>query len=250
MTRPAEDVRRVAQLLGEGLSQAEVARKTGVPRSTVQTWVRQGLDVRCSPPRAAWHTNGCHHVELVPRGPYAYLFGLYLGDGYVSGNANGVYRLRVALDQRYPAIIAACGDAMAAVLPNRVGIVNTPGCVHVSSYSEHWVCLLPQHATGRKHLRPIVLEPWQEQIVLDDHPGLFLRGLIHSDGYRGMNPIRGGRYAYPRYQFSNRSEDIRALFVEAGRRIGVEARRSNEWTVSVSRRRDVALLDTFIGPKC
>ena len=64
-----------------------------------------------------------------------------------------------------------------------------------------------------------------------------------------MNPIMGGRYAYSRYQFSNRSDDIRALFAEACRRVGIDARASNQWTLSVSRRDDVALLDSFIGPK-
>ena len=107
---------------------------------------------------------------------------------------------------------------------------------------------VPPARRGLKHLRPIELTPWQEQIGLDVHPKLLLRGLIHSDGYRGMNRIKGG-YAYPRYLFSNRSEDLRNLFTDACRRIGVPARQSGRWQVSVARRNDVALLDTFIGPK-
>ena len=37
-------------------------------------------------------------------------------------------------------------------------------------------------------------------------------GLIHSDGWaRGVNKVhvKGRDYEYPRYQFSNRSDDIR-----------------------------------------
>jgi hypothetical protein len=37
-----------------------------------------------------------------------------------------------------------------------------------------------------RHTRTIALEDWQQEIV-DDHPGPFLRGLIHSDGCRMTN---------------------------------------------------------------
>jgi Homeodomain-like domain len=63
---------------------------------------------------------------------------------------------------------------------------------------------------------------------------------------RGAN---GLSYAYTRYQFSNRSNDIKRLFVEACDRLGIEARRMNAVTISVATRRSVALLDAFIGPK-
>ncbi|MFI9836970.1 helix-turn-helix domain-containing protein [Nonomuraea sp. NPDC051941] len=49
--------------------------------------------------------------------------------------------------------------------------------------------LFPQHGPGKKHERPIVLEPWQREIV-SAHPGRFVRGLIHSDGWRGTNRVR------------------------------------------------------------
>ena len=79
-----------------------------------------------------------------------------------------------------------------------------------------------------------------------------MRGLIHSDGWRGMNRVRGANgspYAYPRYQFSNRSGDIRQLFVRACDALGVQTRRMNAWTISVAHRDSVALLDEFVGPK-
>jgi hypothetical protein len=86
----------------------------------------------------------------------------------------------------------------------------------MSGYSTHWTCLFPQCGPGAKHTRPILLRPWQEKLALVDHPEQFVRGLIHSDGWRGNNPVRGAsgkRYVYTRYQFSNRSPDIRDLFV-------------------------------------
>ena len=105
-----------------------------------------------------------------------------------------------------------------------------------------------------KHQRPIVLEPWQREIV-EQYPRAFIRGLIHSDGWRGNNvAIRHTELAieyrtYTRYQFTNRSDDIRGLFCWALDLIGVHWTQSNRWVISVARRKDVHYLDSFVGPK-
>ena len=249
MTRSAADVQRVADLLARGLTQAEVARQTGVPRGTLRGWVATGTAVVLAQRSTSVHdADGCGHRRRVPEAPYAYLLGLYLGDGCLSHQRDGIYRLRISLDVRYPSIIEECAAAMGTVLPNNVGRVAAPGCASVNSYSTHWACLFPQHAPGLKYRRPIVLEPWQHRIAVESHPKLLLRGLIQSDGWRGTNRI-GGRYAYPRYMFSNRSADIRDLFDEACRRVGIGTTQCGGWQLSVARRDDVALMDTFIGPK-
>jgi hypothetical protein len=48
----------------------------------------------------------CPLVENVNEGAYAYLLGVYLGDGYVTTEQNGVHRLRITLDDVYPGICA------------------------------------------------------------------------------------------------------------------------------------------------
>jgi hypothetical protein len=63
-----------------------------------------------------------------------------------------------------------------------------------------------------KHERDIVLEGWQTAIV-EASPWTFLRGLIRSDGCVFVN--RTGRYEYVSYEFSNRSAQIRDLFMDA-----------------------------------
>ena len=124
----------------------------------------------------------------------------------------------------------------------------------VCSITRQWLHLLPQHGVGRKHERPIRLEPWQLELVdLDPRP--LIRGLLHSDGWRGTNwttKTVGGttkKYTYPRYQFSNRSADIRRIFTDALDQLGIAWRQSNQWTISVARREAVATLDEFVGPK-
>jgi hypothetical protein len=105
-----------------------------------------------------------------------------------------------------------------------------------------------------KHTRLIELERWQRQLV-DAYPEALVRGLIQSDGNRHINkvsrPLRSGikRYQYPRYMFTNASEDILGIFTDALDRLGVHWTRTTSWDVSVARRDDVAYLDTFVGPK-
>ena len=144
---------------------------------------------------------------------------------------------------------------MRLVMPGaKTGRVQRKGCTEVKSYSEHWVCMFPQHGPGKKHERPILLDEWQE-LVLEDHPEEFIRGLIHSDGCRVTNwttrLVAGEkkRYEYPRYHFTNESEDIRNLFTDTLDVLGIEWRYNNRNTISIAQRDSVAAMDTFVGPK-
>jgi len=254
MTWPRQKVNEVIALSRLGLDYCELTRMTGVPRSTVRNW----LSGQIPTPEAG--QSGCFKCHPAGRGSlqllsaaYAYLFGMYLGDGCISGHPRGVRRLRISLDRSYPVIVQECEAAMSIVVPRNKVLVTTHPTSHmdeVSAYSKHWPCLLPQHGAGRKHERRIQLEAWQLQI-LDRWPWRFLRGLIHSDGCRIQNPAIHPRktYWYPRYSFSNRSDDIRGLFAEYCEKVGVECRQSNRWNVSVAKRDTVALMDLHIGAK-
>jgi hypothetical protein len=94
----------------------------------------------------------------------------------------------------------------------------------------------------------MVLTSWQTDIV-DSYPRQLIRGLIHSDGCRTINRVWNGRYAYPRYLFTNNSDDILQIFRDACERVGIAHRNSKPNTISVARRKDVGILDLFIGPK-
>jgi LAGLIDADG-like domain len=120
------------------------------------------------------------------------------------------------------------------------------GCVVVSLYSKRWPCLLPQHGLGKKHLRPIRLEPWQE-VLVNQATEEFIRGLIDSDGCRVVANDRGVRSV--RYHFSNRSEDILGLFTRALDNLGIPWTRPSRYIIAVYRKAAVARLDEFVGPK-
>jgi hypothetical protein len=242
--RTEAEVRRVQRLAEQGLNKCEIARRTGIPRSTIRTWLAgQTPQTRLratAPDRAA-----------LPACAYAYLFGLYLGDGCLTPCPRDVFKLRIALDSHYPRIIASCVATIRVLMPdNRTNVWKRPSenVVEVNCHSKWWPHLFPQHGPGRKHERAILIDPWQLRL-LDDEPQLeqLLRGLIHSDGCRVLNKVNGG--VYPRYHFSNRSEEIRAIFTGACDELGIHWTQNNRWNVSVARRPDVARLDSFIGPK-
>lgn len=237
-------------LIGTGLSDYEISRRTGARRSSVQRWRVHGAPrtARAQCPR-----------DWRPPDPtsYSYLLGIYLGDGYVS-KASESPVLEISLDTRYPGIAEECTAAIwdVAQIIARTHLRATAhgDSIRVTAGIRVWPLAFPQHGPGRKNTRPITLAKWQQAIV-DKFPQQFLRGLIHSDGSRTTNRFSvalasGPReYAYPRYFFTNLSADIRGLFCAACERIGVRWTQSSFKNISVADRRSVELLDSFVGPK-
>ena len=162
--------------------------------------------------------------------------------------------LRIATCNDYPNVRAEVVTAISQLVANPIHLVAQQGCVNVQCITKQWLHLFPQHGPGRKHERPIVLEPWQASMVAAD-PRPLVRGLLHSDGCRVTNwtERRVGntvkRHEYPRYFFSNRSDDIRGIFTGALDMLGIAWKQNQQWSISVARRDAVAALDTFVGPK-
>jgi hypothetical protein len=252
---PQATVDRARRLSQQGFIDREVSQITGVPLRTVRKWrtgtrrapgkVRKGREPdfpRCT-------------GRPLDEPAYAYLLGLYLGDGWLTLGSRDVFALNIACCDDWPGLLSAAESAMSAVMPaSKVFGVQRIGMTEVKSTSKHWPCLFPQHGPGRKHSRRIELVDWQQAIV-EKHPGDFARGLFHSDGYRGINRVRRTRggvercYEYPRYLFSNTSADILRLCGQTLDQLGVAWRFSRPDTISVARREAVARLDEFVGPK-
>jgi hypothetical protein len=251
VTYSDERIDQVLEMFASGMSKLAISKATGVSRSAILAWTEGRRPKRLRNGYLANYSNAHCAVcvgapEELPQGTYAYLLGLYLGDGCLSLTHRDVYRLRIACTEAYPDLMSECILAMSEVLPNKVGRVRLEGCSEIYSHSKHWICRFPQHGPGPKHRRPIVLAGWQAGIV-DRYPAPFIRGLIHSDGCRVLNWVNNT--PYPRYHFSNTSADIRALFGRACDLLGVDWRPNNATNLSVARRASVALLDQFIGPK-
>ncbi|MFE9371498.1 helix-turn-helix domain-containing protein [Streptomyces sp. NPDC006711] len=262
MTFHGTQMRQTAlTMLRNGAKNADVARRLAVPLGTVSYWkhvdrVKRGEPVSV---RASLLCPLCDKRPL-DRPAYAYLLGLYLGDGHISHYAgHRVLSFIVTLDDAWPGIQTEAEYAMRAVFPhNATCRVRAKGAHNIKVYFKHLPCLFPQHRPGKKHQRKIVLAEWQQQVV-DESPWPFIRGLIHSDGCRIINwtekTIDGERkrYEYARYFFSNASADILGLFTASLDSVGVEWRPSNQsravQNISVAKRNSVALMDQHIGPK-
>jgi hypothetical protein len=167
--KPHWKVERALQLADAGLNNCQVARQIGVigePSTTGsgRTRLRRPLQSR----RRLAHGRGCcaRCSDRAPYAPgltihaYAYLLGLYLGDGMISAHprrrisAASVSRPGISLDRR-----------------------------GVRRRDEHRPA--GEQSVGLS-AQARALEPWQERIVAR-YPGRLLRGLIHSDGCRLTN---------------------------------------------------------------
>lgn len=240
------------RLVAGGLLPRLAASQVGVNPTTVYAWLHEEAPgLIGNPALRCWR---CHPHVAPDLAAYAELLGLYLGDGWLTRTPRGHLFLSIACCDDWPGL-AHCEEVMRAVLATSVCRVRRKGCHDVKAYSQHWLCLFPQHGPGKKHARPIILEPWQQEIV-DEHPGRLLRGLFHSDGWRGNNVAvhraEDGfvtRYRYPRYEFTNKSEDIRRICTDALDLLGIAWRPNGDFRISVARRGAVAVLDEHVGPK-
>lgn len=251
---PPETRAAAVALVRSGLAPAAVADQLGTSWTAVYGWLH-----RDAPELVGRHRgSSCFRCQDQPAAPpssadYLHLLGLYLGDGWLARQQQS-WSLSIACAGDYPGLQAEARRPVEAVSSRPTGLVRRRGCSDVKAYWLHWPCVLPQHGTGRKHHRPIHLHEWQWDLAVAQ-PGPLLRGLFHSDGWRGMNVavrtvdgVRSER-RYSRYQFSNRSDDIRHICAAALDLLDIPWRRSGPWTIAVSRREAVAALDQHVGPK-
>jgi Homeodomain-like domain len=245
--RPLEIRQQALELAAAGVNDCEIARRLGIPRTTVRDW----RNLRYVPKRTApepcprcWRPGS---RVVCDTGDYAELLGIYLGDGCISAGARSE-RLRIFLDAKHTTIVSETEALLQRCFPeNRVGRGKRHygRMVVLSVYARHLSCLLPQHGPGKKHERTIVLEPWQAELC-ERAPWRLLRGLIRTDGCVFVN--RTGRYEYLTYAFCNLSQDILDLFERACLGLGLRPRRTAT-DIRLNRREDVAQLLEHVGLK-
>jgi hypothetical protein len=113
MTRTFEEKKRVLELWQEGYNKLQIAKETGIPRGTVKDCLgryssiekleQKAVEDKLSTAKA--HICDIANSEL--RQSYAYLLGLYLGDGCISLGRK-TDKLRITLDSQYPNIVENC----------------------------------------------------------------------------------------------------------------------------------------------
>ena len=161
-------------------------------------------------------------MKIVAQRAYAYLLGMYLGDGHIALRGRSL-ELRVYCDAAYPGMVEEVETAIRQVRPTaNVFATDRPHarCRLVVSGWKEWPRLFPQHGPGRKCDRRIVLDDWQREVTSTE-PRALVRGLIHSDGCRFIARQRsrgrvrmrsrwiGGRRSRSSKRSSGRSGDRR-----------------------------------------
>jgi hypothetical protein len=123
--RSYEEFANVRRLIAAGMNDCEIARQTGIPRSSIKDWRRRPpgkmrqpvLDSPCG---------SAHDFAALPVKAYSYLLGLSLGDGCISKNPR-TWLLRITCDTQYPGIIAGCRKAIDTLMPGqRAGVWTRP----------------------------------------------------------------------------------------------------------------------------
>jgi hypothetical protein len=260
-----DQYRQIITLWEQGHNKLQIANMLNMNFSTVQRIVeRYGTTDVLEKRLDEYHTAHLRIVSALQSDnlqtdfhkAYAYILAMYLGDGHIT-RVRGKYRLDIALDNAYPNLIQQCFNALQLVFwENKVSLLKKEGCQYVDVWSNQLPYVFPQHGVGTKHSRPIVLESWQQRIF-NAYPLEILRGLYQTDGSRFNNIVKG--YIYPRYQFTNASDEIVRMFTAvcdtlnihwtAKTRKGKTPQRPDIIDILISRRADVEYLDSVIGAK-
>lgn len=153
---------------------------------------------------------------------YAYLLGLYLGDGCIRLKHRNIYVLKISLHRAEIDFKTSATICLNEIFPDNKILYEYPNRTNVTIvyiYSIFIPLLFPQHGPGRKNSRQIVLHQWQEKILKTNN-NFFITGLFDSDGCgtcQSTKKIIGGvvkYYKYLKYSFSNTSTDILNLFTK------------------------------------
>jgi hypothetical protein len=229
--------------------------KLSIPRGTIRGWIKDReklLQESLFSPKCPKCHSSHDHPSSLPIEDYAYILGIYLGDGCISPHAKGVYRIRITLDNAYSMIIKRVRNSLQNLYPsNRVSVVphSVDSCSYVSCYSKNLICYFPQHGPGKKHQREIFLTEWQQTIV-DASPAEFLRGLYHSDGCRSHRIDKRYNTSNLVYKVDNLSQDILDLVKSTCEKMELHYTQPSKGNyVAVSRQRDTQQLESILGIK-
>jgi hypothetical protein len=142
-------------MLAKGLTLRSTSELTALSRSTLREWRdlgppgnRRGLAGECP----------IRDSSIINEAPYAYLLGLYLGDGCLSEGRRGVISIAHRPGQAVPQSHRGMRSRhrLHATHPDRfVWGTHRPGYVEVRADWKHWQCFFPQHGPGEKHERRI-----------------------------------------------------------------------------------------------
>lgn len=226
----------ILTLNSQGLNQSQIAKKLNVSRAVVRSRINGFKPIKedFDPSKLSYNE-------------YAYLLGVYLGDGYIS-KLGRTFRLRIYLHLNEIEIRNRVIHSLEKILSdNKISFGQYDRgvkCTVISCYSNLLPQLFPQHGIGKKNSREIILVPWQMEILEKSYEFL-LCGLIDSDGTYYEEKGQG------RYNFTNTSVDIINIFkkyyqYDINEFVNRHSQRNDNWNdTHILRIRDKIGVDRF-----
>lgn len=266
--RTFEEYRKILYLFESGNNKATISKITNIPYWTIRDCIvrfknlqtlnqiinKQNYDRLNFLERIKYPAN---KSDFVLRQAYAYILGIYLGDGCITlqDEKKKIYRLRITCDAKYPNIINQISDSLKLIMPaNKIGFIKRYyqghlSCIDISCYSKLWSDIFSFYRVGRKHTYSIELENWHKEVIKSCTKDFWI-GLYQSDGSRFYNK----QSKQIEYNFTQKSTDITNLFCWACDilNIGYGAYwcpSRAAYTVSIVKSMDVANIEKFAKPK-
>jgi hypothetical protein len=257
-TYTKEQMGQVKKLFEDGKNQCEISRITGIPRGTLKSWLIPTYKRITDKPRNNYIpiTDFDEYLDTPEkRAAYSFILAVYLCDGVISRfKTFRVPSMRLFNDSKYPKNTSEWAEKLKIIFPeNSVNVHKRPryNCNVVLLYSRKLLDLFPQYGNGRKHTRKLVFADWQKKIV-QEFPEEFIRGCIQSDGCIYNQKVNGK--VYPRYAFTNMSEDIIDMLLWSLSLVGIEKAKwqnktNKKFVVQNFRERDFFILQGIINKK-
>lgn len=118
--RTYEEYKKILELWERGFPKKRIAIITSIPRATVRDCIERYGDIEGLEREREYALIRITEAENAENNEvhktYAYLLGLYVGDGSIV-KMRRVYRLRVSLDAKYLNIIECCVQALKNAFP-------------------------------------------------------------------------------------------------------------------------------------
>ncbi len=196
---------KIISLFESGYSDRKISMKLSIDRSTVKKYKNISSD---NTPKTF---SSIIDIDDNVKKFYAYILGLYLGDGDISKYAR-TYRLRLyfhSINDRD--VIERAVYSLSKLFPkNKISTYDQlhAKCTVVSVYNSAIPELFPQHGSGKKHSRCVSLTNSQINILDKKCSKFLLAGLHDSDGSFYLEANR------ERFMFANTSIDIINLYKE------------------------------------
>jgi DNA-binding transcriptional regulator WhiA len=227
-----------------GKNKSQLEKDYGVPRGTIRYWINNE-DKIYKDKQENKNVDTIVKEICERKAEYNYILGLYLGDGSITSNKMS-YRLRITQDNKYPLSIIDIKNKMNTFFNKEATLINGDGkCCVITIFDKNLPLYFPQHDTGKKHDRPILLSDYQRDNI--DYLNL-MSGLWMSDG-SFYKTARG----YEAYNFTNKSTDIIALFEECLNNFGIRYRKrmkKNEvWIVEITKKSEIVKMKEIVGMK-